>query len=61
MTFFKVTLACLLAIGVFNFADTVVDLYLKGGVYACNSDKDVLPTHLEQQCKRLTRGQWWSK
>lgn len=60
MTFFKVTLACLLAIGVFNFADTVVDLYLKGGVYAC-SDKDENPSDIQRQCKRLTKGQWWSK
>jgi hypothetical protein len=60
MTFFKVTLACLLAIGIYNFADTVVDLYIKGGVYAC-SDKEDNPTHIQQQCKRLTKGQWWSK
>jgi len=60
MTFFKVTLACLLAIGIFNFADTVMDLYIKGGVYAC-SDKEDNPTHIQQQCKRLTKGQWWSK
>ena len=60
MTFFKVTLACLLAIGIFNFADTVMDLYIKGGVYAC-SDKEDNPTHIQQQCKRLTKGQWWAK
>lgn len=60
MTFFKVVLACLLAIGIFNFADTVVDLYIKGEVYAC-SDKEENPTHIQQQCKRLTRGQWWNK
>jgi len=60
MTFFKVVLACLLAIGVFNFADTVVDLYIKGGVYVC-SDKEDNPIHIQQQCKRLTRGQWWAK
>lgn len=59
MTFFKVTLACLLAIGIYNFADSAMDLYLKGGVYACTSDKDELPTHLQIQCKRLTKGQWW--
>lgn len=60
MTFFKVVLACLLAIGLYNFADTTVDLYLKGGVYVC-SDKEDNPTHIQQQCKRLTRGQWWAK
>jgi hypothetical protein len=59
MTFFKAVLSCLLAIGIYNFADSAMSLYLKGGVYACTADKDELPTHIQQQCKRLTRGQWW--
>ena len=62
MTFFKVTLACLLAIGIFNFADTAMTVYLQTGqVYACSSDKDVLPIEIQKHCKRLTRGQWWHK
>ena len=61
MTFFKVILACLLAVGIYNFADTAMDLYLKGGVYACSADKNELPTNIEIQCKRLTKGQWWHK
>ena len=61
MTFFKITLGCLLAIGIYNFIDTTVDLYLSGGVYACSSDKGNMPTQIEQQCKRLTKGQWWHK
>ena len=62
MTFFKVTLATLLAIGIFNFADTAMTVYLQTGpVYACSSDKDVLPTNVQIQCKRMTRGQWWHK
>lgn len=60
MTFFKTTFACLFAIGLFNFLDTAMDLYLKGGVYVC-SDKEDNPPHIQQQCKRLTKGQWWSK
>lgn len=60
MTFFKVVLACLLAIGIYNFADTTMDLYLKSGVYSCG-DKDENPSDVQQQCKRLTRGQWWAK
>lgn len=61
MTFFKTTFACLFAIGLFNLADAAMSLYLKEDVYACTADKDILPAHLEKQCKRLTRGQWWHK
>lgn len=60
MTFFKTVFACLFAIGMYNFADTAMDLYLKGGVYVCG-DKEDNPAHIQQQCKRLTRGQWWAK
>ena len=59
MMFFKVTLACLLAIGVYNFASVLVELSLRTQVYACSSDKEILPTEIAIQCKRLTRGQWW--
>ena len=59
MTFFKIVLACLLAIGIFNFADAVIELSLRSDVYACTSDKDDLPAEIQKQCKRLTRGQWW--
>lgn len=59
MAFFKLVLACLLAIGIYNFADSAVDLYLKGGVYSC-LDKEENPTHIQIQCKRLTKGQWWA-
>ena len=62
MTFFKITFACLFAIGVYNFADTAMTMYLQiGPVYACSSDKDELPTQVQIQCKRMTRGQWWHK
>jgi hypothetical protein len=60
MTFFKVTFACLLAIGVFNLADTAMTMYWQiGPVYACSSDKGKLPPDIELQCKRMTKGQWW--
>ena len=59
MTFFKIVLACLLAIGIVNFASVVVELSLRSQVYACTSDKDILPPEVAKQCKRLTRGQWW--
>lgn len=59
MTFFKAVLACLLAIGVYNCASAVVELSLRSDVYACTADKDILPTDIQKQCKRLTRGQWW--
>lgn len=59
MTFFKIVLACLLAIGMVNFASVVVELSLRSQVYACTSDKDILPPEVAKQCKRLTRGQWW--
>ena len=29
-------------------------------VYAC-SDKELNPPEIQQQCQKLTRGQWWSK
>ena len=61
MTFFKIVFACLFAIGIYNFADTAMDLYLKTGVvYAC-ADKEENPAAIQIQCKRMTRGQWWSK
>lgn len=61
MTFFKVTLACLLAIGIINLASTAVELSLRSDVYACSTDKDILPADAALHCKRLTRGQWWAK
>ena len=61
MTFFKVVLACLLAIGVYNFASVAVELSLRSDVYACTADKHQLPTDVAKQCKRLTRGQWWTQ
>ena len=61
MTFFKVTFACLLAIGLFNLADTVMTMYLQiGPVYVC-SDKKANPPDVQKQCERLTTGQWWHK
>ena len=59
MTFFKIVLACLLAIGVYNFASVAVELSLRSDVYACSSDKGNLPPDIAKHCKRLTRGQWW--
>ena len=59
MTFFKITLACLLAIGVVNLASVLVEMSLRGEVYACTSDKHQLPPDVAKQCKRLTRNQWW--
>lgn len=59
MTFFKVVLVCLLAIGIFNFMDALIEMSLRSGVYACSSDKGSYPADIEKQCKRLTRGQWW--
>lgn len=59
MTFFKIVLACLLAIGMVNFASVVVELSLRSQVYSCTGDKDILPPEVAKQCKRLTRGQWW--
>lgn len=61
MTFFKITLGCLLAIGIFNFANTAIEIVIRSDVYACTADKDILPTEVQKQCKRLTRGQWWHK
>ena len=61
MRFFQVTLACLLAIGIVNIASVIVELSLRSQVYACTSDKDILPIEIQKQCKRMTRGQWWTK
>lgn len=61
MIFFKIVFALLLVIGLYNCANTAMDLYLTGGVYACGSDKETLPAQIEQQCQRLTKGQWWHK
>lgn len=61
MSFFKVTLACLLAIGVMNLASVLVEMSLRSQVYACNDDKEKLPADVALQCKRLTKGQWWHK
>jgi len=61
MTFFKVTLTCLLAIGVMNLVSVLVELSLRSDVYACSTDKEILPADVALQCKRLTRGQWWHK
>lgn len=61
MTFFKVVLACLLAIGIFNFVDTAITYYVQiGPVYAC-SDVENNPADVRAHCKKLTRGQWWAK
>lgn len=61
MTFFRVTLACLLAIGVMNLASVLVEMSLRSEVYACSTDKEILPANVALQCKRLTNGQWWHK
>lgn len=61
MTFFRVTLACLLAIGVMNLASVLVEMSLRSDVYACSTDKEILPADVALQCKRLTRNQWWHK
>ena len=61
MNFFRVTLACLLAIGVMNLASVLVEMSLRSDVYACSTDKERLPADVALQCKRLTRGQWWHK
>lgn len=61
MTFFRVTLACLLAIGVMNLASVLVEMSLRSQVYACSTDKEILPADVALQCKRLTRNQWWHK
>jgi hypothetical protein len=60
MTFFKVTLACLLAIGIINLATVLVEVSLQGKIYAC-SDKEDNPTEIQKHCQRLTKGQWWAK
>lgn len=61
MTFFKVTLACLLAIGIINLASVLVEMSLRSQVYACSTDKEILPADVALQCKKLTRNQWWHK
>ena len=60
MSFFRVALACLLAIGVMNLASVLVEMSLRSDVYACSTDKEILPADVALQCKRLTRHQWWS-
>ena len=30
-------------------------------VYACSTDKEILPADVALQCKRLTKGQWWHR
>ena len=61
MTFFKVVMACLLAIGFVNLASILVEMSLRSDVYACTSDKEKLPHDVALQCKQLTNGQWWHK
>jgi hypothetical protein len=60
VTFFKVVLVCLLIIGAVDLGKALVELSLRSEVYACTADKDVMPTEVQRQCKRLTRGQWWN-
>ena len=60
MTFFKIVFACLIAIGLYNFADTLVDNTIHGNIYQC-SNKESNPADVQLQCKRLTRGQWWHR
>lgn len=59
MTFFKIVLVSLLVIGVINFGKSLVELSMRSEVYSC-ADKEANPTEIQRQCKRLTRGQWWS-
>lgn len=59
MSFFKLVLACLFAIGAYNFLENVVEICLRSDVYACSADKASLPPDVAKQCKRMTRGQWW--
>ena len=61
MRFFQITLACLLAIGIMNLAGVLVEMSLRSDVYACSTDKEILPADVALQCKRLTKGQWWHK
>lgn len=61
MRFFQITLACLLAIGIMNLATVLVEMSLRSDVYACSTDKEILPADVALQCKRLTKGQWWHK
>ena len=61
MRFFKVIFTLLFIIGLYNCSEAIMGLYLKDKVYACSSDKDNMPPQIEQQCKRLTKGQWWHK
>jgi hypothetical protein len=61
MTFFKIIFALLLVIGLYNCVNAGMDLYLTGGVYACGADRGNMPPQIEQQCQRLTKGQWWHK
>lgn len=60
MTFFKIVFACLVSIGLYNFADALVDNVIHNNIYQC-SDKESNPPDVQLQCKRLTRGQWWHR
>jgi hypothetical protein len=60
MRFFKTVFACLLAIGLYNFLDALVDNMIHNNIYQC-SDKENNPADVQKQCKRLTRGQWWQQ
>lgn len=61
MTFFKISFACLLAIGLINLASTAMTMYLQTGpVYVCSDKKDN-PPDVQKHCERLTKGQWWHK
>jgi hypothetical protein len=58
MTFFKITLACLLVIGIVNIASVLVEMSLRSEVYACN-DKEKNPPDVQKLCQQLTKYQWW--
>lgn len=60
MIFFKIVFVCLIGIGLYNFGEALVGNLIRSGIYACN-DKHSNPPDVQQQCKRLTKGQWWSK
>jgi hypothetical protein len=60
MRFFQIVFACLIAIGLYNFFDALVDNTIHGNIYQC-SEKQSNPPDVQLQCKRLTRGQWWHR
>jgi hypothetical protein len=60
MRFFKTVFACLIAIGLYNFFDALVDTTIHNNIYQC-SDKESNPPDVQLHCKRLTRGQWWHR